>query len=308
MKIIFAINSGLNRSLSAWKGVSIFWFISLMMVSFLIIPLKASLNAVFGNSMVIEKLVNGINVDVLGDMGQNLHSIIASLFSGILILSLACILVNIFISGGLFDALKKGAGRFTTENFFRTSAKNFWPFLIISGIMYLITTFLILIIIVLPASVAANAESAPEGIVFLVLAISCSIFLIIISLIFLVADYARAWQVSQPQNSCFRALGFGFRQTYRAFFSSFGLMFIMLIFQALVGLVVIKLIAGFTPVTGGGVFLLFIISQMLFLLKIYLKALRYASITSLMEQNSNNGRLITGDPAQSDPDNTGSFI
>ena len=106
------------------------------------------------------------------------------------------------------------------------------------------------------------------------------------SLIFLVADYARAWQASHAQNACFRALGFGFSQTFRTFLSSFPLIIILLIFQALPAWVVIKLIAGYTPVTGGGVMLLLLFSQLLLILKIFLKALRYGSVTSLMEQNS----------------------
>ena len=56
--------------------------------------------------MVIEKLMNGINVDALGDLGTNLQSIVSSLFSGIVFLSLTAILINVLISGGLFDALK----------------------------------------------------------------------------------------------------------------------------------------------------------------------------------------------------------
>jgi hypothetical protein len=286
MKIILAIQSGLFRVFKAWKGILIFWFISLVMVSFLIFPLRASLNAVFGNSMVIEKLVNGINVDVLGDMGPNLYSIVSSLFSGILILSLVALLINAFITGGLFDSLRKGSERFNAENFFRTSAKNFWSFIIITAILYVIIIFLILIVIVVPLLMAGKSESASEGIFLRTLAVSCSVFLAAILIVFLVADYARAWQASFNQTACFKAIGFGFSQTFRNFFSSIILMIIMFLFQALLAGGVIKLIAGYTPSTAGQVFLLFIISQLFIVFKIFLKALRYASVTSLMEETS----------------------
>jgi hypothetical protein len=120
------------------------------------------------------------------------------------------------------------------------------------------------------------------------------------SIIFLVADYARAWQASRTQSACFKALGFGFSQTFRTFFSSFVLMIMMILFQALLGWVVLKLIAGYTPVTGGRVFLLFAVSQLLFVFKIFLKAMRYGSVTSLMEQNSIYVPLITGNNVNSD--------
>lgn len=300
MKIILAIKSGLFRSLRAWKGILIFWFISLMMVSFLIIPLRASLKAVFGNSMIIEKLVNGINVDVLGDMGPNLHSIVSSLFSGIMILTFAAFVINAFITGGLFDSMKKGSDRFSSGTFFSSSSKNFWSFLIILAILYIIIIFLIIIVIVIPVSIAGKAESAPEGIVFRTLAYSCAVFLMAMALIFLVADYARAWQAAHVHNACFKALGFGFSQTFRNIFSSSVLMITMFIFQAVVAWVMIKIIAGYTPATGGGVFLLFIFSQLLFILKIFIKAVRYASVTSLMEQNSIYVPIKTEYPVKSD--------
>ena len=207
------------------------------------------------------------------------------------------ILINVFITGGLFDSLKDGSDRFTAENFFRASAKNFWSFMVISAMLYLIVIFLFIIVIAVPVAIAANAESAPEGIVFRTLAVSCPVFLVAMSIVFLVADYARAWQASRTQNECFRALGFGFGQTFRSFLSSFVLIIIMIIFQALPGWGVFKIIVGFTPETGSGVFLLFIISQLLLILKIFLKALRYASVTSLMEQNFANLPLIT-EPAK----------
>ena len=105
--------------------------------------------------------------------------------------------------------------------------------MVISGILYLIVILLIIIVIVVPVSVAGKAESAPEGIVFKTLVISCSIFLLFMSLILLVADYARAWQASRTQNACFRALGFGFSQTFRTFLSSYPLIITLLIIQAL---------------------------------------------------------------------------
>lgn len=45
------------------------------------------------------------------------------------------------------------------------------------------------------------------------------------------------------------------------------------------------LIPGIRPFTGGGILLLFILSQLLFFIKVMLKAWRYGSVTSLMEQN-----------------------
>ncbi len=290
MKLLIAIKSGFSRSAMAWKGILIFWAVSFLTVSLIVVPLKASLKAALGNSMITEKLVKGINVDVLGDLGTNLHSMMSSLSAGIIILTLTALLLNIFITGGLFFSVKKDSGRLIPENFFREAAKNFWPYLVITLILNIIAIALIIIIVVIPVTITGKSESAPEGMAFSVFVVCMSVFILAMSVILLVADYSRAWQASRAQNSGFKALGFGFSMTFRTFLSSFPLMLIILAFQAVILWLVMKVIAGFVPTTEAGVFILFVVSQLLFFAKLFIKVVRYGSVTSLMEQNSTEGK------------------
>jgi hypothetical protein len=285
MKLILAIKTGFSRSVKSWKGILIFWVVSFFSVSLIVAPLKAGLKSSLGSSMITEKLMKGIDIDVLGDLGVNLHSMYSSLTAGLLILSVVAVLLNIFITGGLFDSVKNGSSGFLSENFFRASAKNFWSYMIIALMLYLIIIALIIIVVVIPVSVVSNSDSAPEGIVFKVLFISVSVFMLAMTLILLAGDYARAWKAVHPGNSGFKAIGFGFSQTFKTFLSSFPLMLIMLVLQGIVTWVMIKIIAGIVPVRGGGVLVLFLISQVIFFLKLFIKVLRYGSVTSLMEQN-----------------------
>jgi hypothetical protein len=285
MKILSAIKTGSYRCLKAWKGILILWVISFFSVSLIVIPLKAGLKSSLGSSMITEKLVKGIDIDVLEDLGTNLYSMVAFLTSGLLILSMMAILLNVFITGGLFDSVKKGSAGFSSENFFRASARNFWSYMIITLMLYLIIIALIIIVVVVPVSIVSNAESAPEGMVFRIFVVCLSVFMLAMMLILLVADYARAWQASRTQSAGFKALGYGFSQTFNTFLSSFPLMLIMLVSQAIVSWIVIKVITGIVPTKEGGVFLLFVISQLVIFLKLFLKVLRYGSITSMMEKN-----------------------
>jgi hypothetical protein len=307
MKIFLAIKSGFIRSVTAWKGILVVWFISLAMVSMIVVPLKTSLNSAIGSSMVTEKFMKGINFDVMGDLLKNMSSLSPSLFSGFITLSLLSILVNAFITGGLFDALKKGTEKFSSEKFFSSSAKNFWPFLLISVILYLILIFLFIIVIVIPVAFAANADPVPEGSVFIAFCITLPVFMAGATMIYLVADYARACQVSQLHKASFKALGYGFNQTFRTFNTSFPLVIIMLLFQILPAWAMIKIIAGYTPSISGGIFLLFTASQLLLLLKMFFKVLRYGSITSLMELNQISVSPLTENKLTSAPENFTDF-
>ena len=285
MKIFIAIKIATSRSLKSWKGLLVIWFISLLLVSMVASPIKSALNSGFGNSTITEKLVDGMNVEVYADLGETLKSLISSFRTGIIIIILIGFLLNVFLTGGLFDSLKVSSGRFSTGEFFRASAKKFWSFFLILTILNLIILILVILIIVLPLALVINTEVPSEGAVFKTGIIVVSIFLLFLTILFLVADYARAWQVSNERNRPFKALGFGFSQTFRTFISSYPLMIILLLLQLLYGWLILTILPDMNPGAGGGVFLLFLFSQFLFFIKIFLKALRYGSVTSLMEIN-----------------------
>jgi hypothetical protein len=286
MIILIAARSAVFRSIGSWKGVLILWFTSLLLVSMLAVPMRGALNTGFGTSTITEKLSDGIDIEVFADLGATFTSLVSYFSKGLFIVILTAFLLNTFLSGGLFNSLKGSSGRFSAGEFFRTSAKYFWSFLVISLITGIIAVAILIFIVILPVSLVIQAEIPVEGAVLKTCIICFSVLFLLLAVLYLVADYSRAWQVSNEKNSCFRAIGFGFSQTFRTFSSSYPLMIILLIVQFLFGWLVIKILPGIKPVTGTGVFLLFLLSQLLFYIKIMLKAWRYGSVTSLMEMNS----------------------
>jgi hypothetical protein len=286
MKIFISIKAGLLRSLKSWNGILIICLCSLLLVSLVAIPLKGALKSGFGNSMITEMLKNGINVEVFADLGATFRSIFSSFSSGLFMSLLVGFLINSFLSGGLFNSLKGLSEKFSAAEFFKASARNFWSFFIITFIISVIIILLIIILIAIPVTIVSQNEIASEGAAFRTGIIATSIFLLFLPILLLVADYARAWQVLHEKDAGFKAVGFGFSRTFRTFISSYCLMLILMIIQALYGWLVLSIIAGMKPVTGGGVFLLFILSQLLFFIKILLKGWRYGSVTRLMEINS----------------------
>jgi hypothetical protein len=286
MKIITALKNGIFRSLKLWKGILILWFSSLVLVSLIAVPVKSAFNSVIGNSMITEKLFDRVNIEVFADMKVTFTSLLSGFSVGLIISFLAAFIINAFLTGGLFSCLKGSTGRFSAGEFFSASAKNFWSFLVVSLIISLIIIVVILLIIILPVLLAIQEDVSVEGAFFKTIMTVFPIFFFILALFLLVADYARAWLVSEKQNSGFRAISFGFSCAFRTFLSSYPLMIIILIVQLVYGWCVFKTISGINPVTGGEVFILFLSSQFLFLIKLMLKAWRYGAVTSLMEQNS----------------------
>ncbi len=274
---------GIIRSFGLWKGIAIVWFISLVLVSLVALPMKASFQNGLDGSMVTEKLREGINIDVFMDLTSNFTSLVPYFSKGLFMLMLTGFLINSFLTGGLFFSLKAEQGIFSTNDFFRTSSKNFLSFLLISLTMSLIIVILAVLIVVLPVLIVSQEKGISDYIVFGSGVILASVFLFVLIIILLASDYARAWQIMQTKNSWFRAIGFGFRQTFRTFFSSYPMMLVLLIIQGLYIWIVLSILSAIKPTTYGGIILLFLLSQILFIIRILLKTWRYGSVTRMME-------------------------
>jgi hypothetical protein len=116
--------------------------------------------------------------------------------------------------------------------------------------------------------------------------ITGGIFFLILPVFLLITDYARAWQAASPKKDAIRALGNGFRYTFRYFFSSWIMMFFILVLQVSFTVLAFMVITRMKPGTGGGVFALFLLSQAMFIIKIFLRTWRYGIVTSKFEAHS----------------------
>lgn len=288
MKIFKALASGFCRTLKAWKGILLIWFGSLLTVSLIALPFKGFLKSAFGGSMITERLKDGIDLEVLGDLGSGFRNLLSSFPVGLLLLILTGILLGAFLNGGIFNSLKYSCGKFSFSEFFRASSRNFWPFLLIS-VLITITIYLISVIMVgLPLVIELSGSSESKKLPVITAVFSFTLFFLVSQLFMLAADYARAWHVAQEKQSTFKALGFGFSRTFGTFLSSFPMMLLLSLIMALFALAVMKLLAGWIPRTSGGVFMFFMISQLLFFTKSALKVWRYGSVTALKEMNDVN--------------------
>jgi hypothetical protein len=284
MKIFKAFRQGSVRSLRAWRGILITWFASLLTVSLVVLPMRGALNSGFGKSMVTEKLRDGLNLEVLSDLSSGLKSVVSSFISGFFLLILFGMIVNAFLAGGLFDSIKSPARKISASEFFRASARNFLTFFVISLIISVIIISLAFIIVGIPLSIVKDNKTASEAAPFVAAIISGSVLAVVIIIFMLVADFARAWQARNEKQKCLKALVFGFSRTFRTFFSSFPTMLIDMAVIVLFMFLTINLLGPWRPITSGGVFLLFILSQAMFIINLFLKTWSYGCVTSLMEQ------------------------
>jgi hypothetical protein len=280
MNILSHFNLGAARSFKLWKWILVIWFISLILVSILALTLRGELNTVFGKSMITEKLTDRTIVDAIANSGTGLHIILSSFSTGFFLISFLGILVNVFFNGGLFVVLRNNEGKPGSPAFFTGAASNFWSFLLIWLIVALMISFLSFLLIGLPVMARIGSGSGPS-----VLAkVMIGVMLLIIPVFLLVADYARVWQASKDKKDAFKAIGQGFKNTFRNFISSWSLMFILFVVQLIYVFIVFYITGGLKPTSSGGIFLLFVLIQVLFIIRLFLRAWRYGSVVSLYEK------------------------
>lgn len=284
MKIFSSLKTGLSRALKSRKGVLIVWFIMFILVLIFIYPLRRSLSSAFGQSMITEKLANGFDIEVFADLGSTLKSLLSFFTAGFMFVCLIGFVLNAFLTAGLFGSLRKESGKFSSQEFFRAGSKNFWSFLIILLIITAILFFFSGILIGVPMTILRMPTDMSEKSRYSIVVIAIVVLFLCLPIFLLVADYARAWKAAHEDESCFKAFGAGFRLTFGKFWSAYFMMFLLILAQIALGLVIMMILPTWKPVTGGGVFLLLIISQLMIYARLLLKTWRYASVTSLLEE------------------------
>lgn len=283
MHILTNLLSGASRTLKSWKWILIIWFNSLFMAGLLVLPAKAAFSNVLGSSMITEKLKGGIDIEVLVDFGAHMPAILSSLSTAFFLTIIFAFLMNTFLNSGLFSSLRHSEAGFGSSLFFGKAGANFWPFLLITIIMSVIILFLAFLIIAIPVMIAGGSDA--ESNVLGTFKTALVTFLIILPVFILVTDYARAWQAASSKSKCFTAIGMGFRQTFRNFFSSCLVIAVIMIIQLLFSWIVYSVVINMKASTGGGLILLFLVSQLLFIIKLFLRTWRYGSVTAMFERH-----------------------
>jgi len=281
MKLVKAFTSGTIRAFRSLKALLMIWLLTFSFLAVFSFPLRSFLNTSLGDTASSPVMDKALDLSYFMNLGQAFNSLLSAISGGILIVLLIFFFLYIFLYGGLFDSLRENSWSYKPGDFFRASARYFISYLAIAILVILMVSIAMFIIVGLPLIIQGAGTSPSEEATFKLLSILRIVALLILPIFLLVADYSRAWLVANKHTKVFKALGYGFKATFRYFFSSYVFMLVMVILQFLFALLVVDILAGYSPGSGGGLILLFIISQGLFLVKLYLRALRYGGVTAL---------------------------
>lgn len=281
MKIIKTIKSGAIRALRSSRALFIIWIVSFAFLATVAFPLKRFMSSALGNSKATDLLKEGFSLSFFQDMGSAFEPMMSGLLGGFVLMILIFSLIYIFFNGGLFDSLRNNSCGYRTKDFLYSSAKMFLSFFAISALMFIMILFAIFLIIVIPLIIQRSGGSGSEEGMWKLISVIRIVCILVLPVFLLIADYSRAWLVANNHKKVFIALRYGFKATFSGFFPSYFFMLIMVIIQGLYIILVSKLVGGYNPATGGGLFLMFLVTQGLFFIKLWLRALRYGGVTSM---------------------------
>jgi hypothetical protein len=280
MRILKTIANGAATAVSSYKLILVVWVTTLVLTLAVGFPLKSFLNGIFGNSMAVSRLSDGFDLGIAGDMGKPFGSLMAAASAGTVLAGTAGFFIMTFFAGGLFRRFTIAWGGIRISEFLKASADNFMPFLKIALLMMLIIGGYTLLLIGVPAILITVLSGAqvPAGntiyIFWAIWALGMPVWLF-------VADASRRWLAATGSPKVFRALGAGFRALREKFWLSYGTVLAVTVINILVAAAIFWFTASATPDRGITVFLFFLASQALVVLRLMMKAWRYASVCDI---------------------------
>jgi len=280
MNIIRILKKGAVETALSYKLLLTVWIITLVMIMVVALPLRNSFRSVFGNSMAMEKLSEGFDMGLAGDMGKAFGQLMSSATIGGLLLLLAGFLLYTFFAGGLFTRFATAWGGLKVSAFLKASAYNFVPFLLIALLMGLITGVYTALIFGIPIGVALALSGGSSPISGL-LKILIVIWGLGLPVWLFAADASRRWIAATGSHKVFRALREGFRVLRKRFWISYITVLVILILNVVFVSGSMWFTAVSMPDKGIMIFLFFLATQLLFIVRLFLKAWRYAAVSQL---------------------------
>lgn len=210
MNFFTTLKKGAAAAASSYKLILLIWVTTLVLTLAVGLPLRVFLSSMFGNSLAIERLADGFDIGLAGDLGKPFGALMASVSAGTFFIGLAGFFLMTFFAGGLFKRFTLAWGGLKVSDFLKASAVNFVPFLKIALLMILIIGAYTIVMTGIPGIVGliASGSSVTTGKFFHVFYI---IWVLGLPVWFFVADASRRWIAATGSRKAFRALGAGFR-------------------------------------------------------------------------------------------------
>jgi hypothetical protein len=283
MKILAAYSEGFSKSRRLPKIIVLLWAISLVGSLFVVAPLERNIGAVLDGYLVSELLYEGEDAVAYADILRAVLPTLSLFSFSFLLVGAIVFLLNTFITAGLYRVLAGNwKKRYKTGTLLKGADRGFPSFLFISVVAGIVISLLIVILLLLPQLVVwltGTGGRLPDFIFYSGLLI----LFLTAPIVMLTADYARVIITSDKWAGPYRAMVDGFRLVRSDLMKNWLIMAVFLAVSIILFYVAMRIAPDSNALSGIGIMILLILSQLLTLLNIWLKVVRYGTITALYE-------------------------
>ena len=271
MNIPKAYIGGFQQSLRSPRMILILYAVNILTALILALPFMNALKEGFGNSGIVENLVNGFDYTTFSNFMYYSGKGVLAIISGIKWLVLTYFIVSIFLTGGIIRTLNKE--KFTTSTFFAGSAYNFFRFLGLSFIMILVQIIFALIVYVPMGLIIKSLipSVSSEITLYYIFFFFFILHLLLFLFISMIGDYAKFYLVLEDSFNIFKGFWKAVKYVFSHFLKTYVLYLILLFLPAVIMYLYIYLEKDIKMATGIGILIVFLLQQAFILLRVVLR-------------------------------------
>lgn len=281
-----ALTAGIRSTNKSYRLIALLYAINFLIAAILAWGFHAVLARTIGDSMSLEHLVKDFDYTVYTDFMFKYGGRITALLSQLSWLIFFYLLLNTLLGGGTLALLKNGDESFSLRSFFENCGVFFFRFfqlLLIFGVLLFIVGFIASAAFgLIYTAFTANAVSEVWPFSFAI--ILFFLFLFIVMLVVMMADYAKVVTVANDAKSMIKTSWQGIKFVFRHFLTTVGLqlsIILLLLISVALYLLLEDQIGMATPFA---ILVMFLIQQVSVGFKVWTRVLTFAGELELVEE------------------------
>ena len=290
MSIKKALIEGFNQTWQHKKLIFLIYAISLLFAVFGAYPFKMLLEKTVGNSLMVKDIVAGFNYEFINDFNNNYGVALSPIFNQSTIIIIFFLLLMIFFSGGIISVFIENENKRSKEIFWTKSACFFWKIFRLTLLFIFIHIFFISCfynIFYQTVEGFSLFELESDGSISYTLKIILPIYLIVVSLFFMLQDYSKILIVKSKKKWLFQTVFCAFKFIMKNFLRVYCLYMINILLWVIFILINYYLSLTITFNTGIDILFSFLLTQIFVLIRLSLKFINIGSIIEIHKQSPN---------------------
>ena len=225
MKLLHAFLAGIRKAVHAWPVTVITFIVHLMMAGIAALLFKSSLSNAFGNSLAPDQFLHGFNYSYVIDLLKKNPGLLQTVFGVVAWMMVINNFLFLFFKGGIIAAVQPNNEKVTLPAFFKGCGQYLGRFFRLFFMVALAALGLVFILGMVAGFLYQLLQGDGETELQILRASGgvVALFMLSLSILLLIADYAQVLTVAGNERKMIRAFWIAVKFVFRKFFSAYGL-------------------------------------------------------------------------------------